>query len=328
MAGASHVQDMYERFPYPSPSSGSDQFKELANLLKLYERECQLSLAGLTMLDAGCGSGHRLIECARAFAATTIQGVDFSRPSLKVAAERATALDLTNIRFQFQDLLDPSSGGIGEFDIVTSMGVLGHTVNPPLALKHVAANLTADGVFFAYLYGALGSAERIRQKEMLAILNKGGDFESGIQLYEDLQLEQRDYGWTNTGTDEATRRSFIVDACLNTNDSFYTIDSLVELFKGSGLLAFSVFGVTMAGGGALFDISGEPHPLRFRTADFSGLMKSSRLKQAWDNLDLIEKHQLLDRWLQPNGYTLIAVKSEAGLARLSKRLANQAIRVA
>jgi len=60
------VAEMYSRYPYPSQDRNEQRLTELANLLRLFAAESRYDFRGKRVLDAGTGTGHRLIAAARA----------------------------------------------------------------------------------------------------------------------------------------------------------------------------------------------------------------------------------------------------------------------
>src|SRR5437879_7397805 len=93
------VSEMYERFPYPSPQPQGRKLKELANLLKLFCLETSYDLNGKSVLDAGTGTGHRLIEAAAAFPNTRFTAVDNSETPLAIARQAAVHEGIQNVEF-------------------------------------------------------------------------------------------------------------------------------------------------------------------------------------------------------------------------------------
>ena len=81
------VKEMYLKYPYPSPSREISQTNELVNLLKIFEIENKEKISKLKILDAGSGSGHRIINVAKYFKNCNFTGIDISKKSLLIANE-------------------------------------------------------------------------------------------------------------------------------------------------------------------------------------------------------------------------------------------------
>lgn len=103
-------------------------------------------LAGLLVLDAGCGGG-RYARLAGRHGARVV-GVDLS-----AAVEKAAALcaELPDVSIVQADLLDlPLSEGV--FDLAFSIGVLHHSPDPRRAFAQVAARVKPGGRLAVWLY--------------------------------------------------------------------------------------------------------------------------------------------------------------------------------
>ena len=61
------LKSQYESFPYPTNTSSNGGYRELVNLAKLLRLDCGYHLQRKRILDAGTGTGLRLLELAAAF---------------------------------------------------------------------------------------------------------------------------------------------------------------------------------------------------------------------------------------------------------------------
>jgi SAM-dependent methyltransferase len=323
------VNEMYTRFPYPSPTAGRRKYNELSNLLALFCRECDVDLAEKRVLDAGTGTGHRLVEAALIFKNTSFTAVDLSEASLAVARATAMEAGIDNIEFRRHNLLD-DDGRLGEFDVVTSMGVLHCLAEPQRGLRNLVKNLTDPGILFLYLYGKLGSRERMRRKQVVAtLLRHQVDFDRGVQMIKDLGFALDEYGWSYENSDDGTVNAMIVDAYLNVNDILYDCDDIHELMAQSGLHGYTIYGITTQDSGWLFDTAASaPEDVLVRITNAAQFLKTDLLREAYARLDTRERCRLLDLFYQPNGYTVMGF-TERALAHLpaDHRVLRNAIRV-
>ena len=102
-------------------------------------------LAGVRILDAGCGAGQLAFEAARRGA--DVVAVDLAESLLQLARSRAEAEALKGrVEFRAGDMLDPA---LGRFDFVVCMDSLIHYETADLlrALGALAAR-TEHGVYF------------------------------------------------------------------------------------------------------------------------------------------------------------------------------------
>src|SRR5690349_2140175 len=72
------VAAMYARYPYPSPVVAGGLAFDIANLFSLL---CTSdALAGRKVLDAGCGTGQRVVGFAHRNPDAQVHGIDFAEP--------------------------------------------------------------------------------------------------------------------------------------------------------------------------------------------------------------------------------------------------------
>lgn len=305
------VREMYARFPYPSPHRDSRNLKELANLCTIFSLETGYEFGGKRVLDAGTGTGQRLAEVAAEHANAEFTAVDLSDASLSVARGIAAARGLKNVTFQQADLMDESQV-LGSFDLILSMGVIHHLSRPEVGLRNVVSNLADDGLIFIYIYGEHGSRERMRRKNLVGLLmhDTPHDFDRGIRLSRELGFDSFEYGWDLDFADERAVNSVIVDAYLNVNENLFTTDTICELIRESGLHGFVVYGVTLDRRGCLFDTRVGVNGM-VETTDVQSHLKTPALREAYQNLPLIDKYRFIDLAFEPNGYTLLGWKRGA-----------------
>jgi SAM-dependent methyltransferase len=307
------VSEMYAKFPYPSPQARGGKFRELVNLLKLFSREAQYDLDGKSVLDAGTGTGHRVIEAAAAFKNTRFTAVDISEKPLTIARQTAAHEGVENIDFHRVNIMEDSQT-FGSFDMVLSMGVIHHLADPAAGLRNLVRNLADNGILFLYIYGRHGGRERMRRKRIVSLLLNGNrhNFEQGISLVKELGFDSSEYGWNLEVDDEEIRNALIVDAYLHVNETLYDFDSIFELMRSSGLYGFLPYGLTMGKGGCLFDTrvgkGQRPMPM---TTDLRSHIPAQMAIDANERLSLADKYRLIDLFFEPNGYTLMGCKAGA-----------------
>lgn len=307
------VSEMYAKFPYPSPEGRGRKLKELRNLLTIFSMENSYELKGKSVLDAGTGTGHRLIEAAAAFKQTRFLAVDLSETPLRIAREVAAHEGVKNVEFQSFNLMEDDKA-LGSFDMILSMGVIHHLADPARGLRNLVRNLSDEGILFLYIYGKHGSHERMRRKQIVSLLRTGRqqDFELGIRLVKDLGFDSFDYGWNLNVDDEASRNGLIVDAYLNVNETLFDSESIFDLMRSSGLHGFLVYGLTLGQRGCLFDTRLIPAAHgAVETTNMAARLASPATQEAYSRLSLSDKYRLVDQFFQPNGYTVMGFTSGA-----------------
>ncbi len=307
------ISEMYAKFPYPSSQPYSRKLRELANLLSIFSREANYELKGKTVLDAGTGTGHRLIEAASAFKNTRFVAVDISEASLAIARQAAANERVQNVEFQLFNLMEDGKR-FGTFDLILCMGVIHHLAEPARGLRNLVQNLAEDGILFLYIYGKHGCHERMRRKQIVSLLLNANsqDFERGISLIKDLGFDTFEYGWNLNFDDEESRNALIVDAYLNVNETLFDADKLFDLMQSSGLHGFLIYGLALDQHGCLFETRlGQTSLPMFPKTDVAVRLGSPLLRESYESLSLPNKYRLIDLLFQPSGYTVLGFKGGA-----------------
>ena len=128
------VEDMYKKYPYPSPSTDPNQTNELLNLLKIFELESRIKLEGKKILDAGTGTGHRITNVAEFYNKCNFVGIDISKQSLDIANKLKKQKKIQPIKYK---IINPMSrlSMIGQFDLILCMVVYHQISNQDMGLN-------------------------------------------------------------------------------------------------------------------------------------------------------------------------------------------------
>lgn len=102
MASKEFVRKMYSQHPYPSKAAGGSLIYDLAGTFAtLFDTD---RLKGATVVDLGCGTGHRLVGLAEARPETRFIGMDMTEASLDVARRLAHENHVGNVSFIQSDI--------------------------------------------------------------------------------------------------------------------------------------------------------------------------------------------------------------------------------
>jgi len=307
------VKNMYKKYPYPSPSTDVSQTNELLNLLRIFELESKIKLENKSIFDAGSGSGHRITNVAQYFTKSSFLGIDISDKSLLIANKLKKLKKLQNIKFQKHNIMNGVKT-LGKFDLVLCMGVLYHLSNPDKGLQMLTKTMKNDGIIFLYLYGKLGGHKRMLNKEIISILldKKKSNYNLGIKLVRDLDLNKFDYGWNLKFKNKKEEDALIVDSLLHANEFLYDCNDIDNLFKKSNLYGYAIFGITAGTEGYLFDASiTNDQKLSIPQTNISKKLKSKRSLSCYKLLNLKDKLRIIDLIYEPNGYTIIGFTKSA-----------------
>jgi SAM-dependent methyltransferase len=316
------VQDMYKKYPYPSPSTDVSQTNELLNLLRIFELESEIKLENKSIFDAGSGSGHRITNVAQYFIKSNFIGIDISEKSLSIAKKLKKLKKLNNIEFKKYNIMNGVKT-LGKFDIVLCMGVLHHLSNPTKGLQMLTKTMKNDGIIFLYLYGKLGGHKRMLNKEIISILldKKKSNYDLGIKLVRDLDLNKFDYGWNLNFKSKKEEDALIVDSLLHANEFLYDCNDIDKLFKKSNLYGYAIFGITVGTKGYLFDTSIiDDKKMSIPQTNIVEKLKTNRSISYYKLLNLKDKLRLIDLIYEPNGYTIIGLTKDAYDKLSNKRI--------
>lgn len=117
------------------------------------------SLAGIRVLDIGCGSG--LFSLAARHLGATVHSFDFDPQSVACTRELRKRYFPDDSSWQVEEgsVLDANYlTGLGQFDIVYSWGVLHHTGNMYGAFNNVLKCISPDGQLYISIYHDQGGA--------------------------------------------------------------------------------------------------------------------------------------------------------------------------
>ncbi len=129
--------------------------QSLRNMLQLD------SLAGMSFIDAGCGSGLFSLVARRLGA--LVHSFDYDPKSVACARELKQRYfpEDTGWKIEEASVLDPGYlAGLGQFDIVYSWGVLHHTGHMWPALTNVIQLVKSGGLLFIAIYNDQGTPSR------------------------------------------------------------------------------------------------------------------------------------------------------------------------
>ena len=242
------VKGMYEAYPYPRygvPSFGSLNH-DLEEVLAAAGRVPRL--AGLRVLDAGCGTGDKTTGCALMFPEVAIDAFDLSSASLGLARQLAETQGCRNVRFAEGDIMVPPDGGPG-YDVVIAMGVVMLLSDPVAGLQNLGRRLKPGGLVSLYLYSTEGRqhARQIQAAVNLLCPDRAA-LESRLDTARTLVgelaatahhgpfLSRAGYHRAHhRGADQGSKDARLFDQLAHVHERTYTLDECFTLLDAAGL---------------------------------------------------------------------------------------------
>lgn len=320
------IRAMYEAYPYPSSIAGDSVIEDVAN--GLYALYGERSLKGWRILDAGCGSGHRLIGVARRHPGAEFLGVDMTGASLDVARRLAQRHNIGNVHFQQMDLLNLDI--CGEFDLVICTGVIVCLEDPQRGLRNLASLLAPEGLLMVWLYNAVGEHQRLMERELLQLMwSPDSGLECGVRMMRDLELklEVEQYGSSGAQRlDEISQLNMDVDAYIHPIVNVYRFDEAIDMFRNCRELGWAAINnINMLGASKLVDLSEADHSeMRYFCQSVDDLFDKDSLRQRFRELKKLEKLRVMEIKLKPTGFAIIGGR-ERSYTKLGPRLIGNAL---
>jgi len=310
------VKQMYERFPFPYGIEGGRLDMTFANLIQLLFPDDDLE--DRWILDAGCGTGHKLIAMARRFPDTHFVGVDFCDASLRVAGRLAAENNVTNVALVQADLGNLSLDR--EFDLICSIGVVHSMENPQAALDVLCNCLAPDGILVLWLYHSLGEFDRLAKRELVRTLwgDQKNDMEKGLALMNDLGLTLTTghygaQGWVSGVLEGNT------DAFLNPIVYAYRLTETLEMCARAGCDWGAIDMLNVPDKGLFVNLDEVEDPyVGNMSITLDTLFDKPLPKEHYNRLSKWERLQIIELVLRPTGFFALAGKGRS-YTELSER---------
>jgi SAM-dependent methyltransferase len=320
------VRTMYEAYPYPSPTVGGTLIQDVAN--SLYTVFGEDELAGKRILDAGCGTGQRLLAVARSYPKAQFVGLDMTAASIAVAEDLRQRHGIRNVEFCRSELLDFNPGCT--FDVILSIGVVHHLENPSRGIQFLTSLLSEGGVLILWLYHALGEHQRLLDRDtLLTLWNRTEGLDTGLHVLQDmgLQLEIKRYGSSAAQSQaEVSQVSIDVDAYLHPIVNAYRFEEIIDLLRDSAQLDWAAINnINLPDSSKLIDLNEvETGDIRYFCQTTEDLFASGSLRQRFRALEHVKKLRVLENRLKPTGFTVLGGRGNAN-QHLSARVRSNII---
>lgn len=256
--------------------------------------------ANKRLLDAGCGTGHGIVQIRHQAPGAEVHAVDFSARSLELARRRIEALGGEPVAFQEMDLLD--LGGLpGPYDAIFCSGVVHHTADPVRALAQLRSKLHPDGLLFLMLYSQFGRRESMLMHQAIQRLCKDPTDQSeglkvGRMLFDGLPPANPIATWEREKWSNNHRQhaEAFIDMYVNANEKNYTIAEVFRDLAAAGL-RFVRFA----------------HPHRWRLS--ARMRAAPELVSRFDSLPMLAQYEVIEHLFpEQDQYVFFATHAAGG----------------
>lgn len=324
-ASTEDVHAMYSKYPYPSPTIGMSLSYDVANLFYLL---CAYDdLNNKKILDAGCGTGQRVLGFADRYPKAQFQGIDMTEASLDVARQLAQKHGIQNITFKKRNILTLNLEE--KFDFIVSTGVVHHLEDPHEGLDNLCRHLTSDGVICLWHYHPFGEFDRLVGRELLLTLwdAQRADLLKGQQIMEllHLGLPAEQYGTTATQKKgDRSQLSINADAFMHPIVNAYRFDEAMAMFKTCDVDWVAINGINTLKTMKLVDLMQVEELGQELCLWDTGLFEEETLIDLYRSLTKIDRLKVIELLTKPTGFTVLAGKKDS-FKKLGSRIAGNLI---
>jgi SAM-dependent methyltransferase len=301
------VKRLYETYPYPfSVGNSTPDFLHAFPLRGYFYAN---PLAGWRILDAGCGTGHKLVGLAMTYPRARFVGIELSAASVAVARGLVKEYGLSNVEVRQGNLLDLAADE--KYDFIQSVGVIHHLEDPQKGLNNLCNALAENGILAFWLYHPLGEFERFLRRELLLTLWGGHwqDMAEGQALMEQLglDLELKHYG---TRDREANVLEGNADAFMHPIVNGYRFAEALVMLRGAGMDWAAFDYVNMKGEVKLLNLSEVHDPVVSSSClQVADLFTAIGLQERYGRLAPEDKLKVIELSLRPRGFQVLTGKA-------------------
>jgi SAM-dependent methyltransferase len=316
---------MYSRYPYPSPIVGTNVLYDVANLFYLLCPDDGLD--GKRVLDAGCGTGQRLLGFAQRYPAARFWGIDMTEASLAVAGETARRHGIRNVSFRKENILTLDLGE--RFDFIVSTGVVHHLEDPQRGLANLCRHLTNDGVVCIWHYHPFGEFDRLAGRELLLTLwdDQRSDLSKGQRIMQLLQLglSAEQYGTAASQKEgDRSQLSINADAFMHPIVNAYRFDEAMAMFETCDVDWVAINGINTLKTMKLIDLMQVEELGRELCLWDTELFEEEYLRGLYRSLSKVDKLKVIELLTKPTGFTVMAGKNDS-FKKLGSRIVGNLI---
>ena len=312
------VKNMYERYPFPSSNIINVAY---GNRIKRFLLQRGFNINNLKILDAGCGSGEKVISLAKVFTDSQVTGWDIAETSIQKAIALARQEGVRNINFEGVNLLSLNLDKYKDyFDLIISWGVIHHISDPVKGMKSLGLCLKPSGLMYIWVYALLSlemqEARLFRDAIKILLKKEEFSYEKGIKVANAVKglLKRVNYsGWRDVMMrikwlldKDVDKRQVILHILKNFRRIKYTTDydvNIVDSFLHANEKDYDiemVFKETEEAGLEILDFLDMPK-------EIERIVESDYVRKLFYDLDLKDRLKVMERLTNP-GHHLFVVR--------------------
>lgn len=226
------VNRFYEQFPFPG--FDLNKYKTKADLDRqaswwAHKLDGEIPFE-CDVVDIGCGTGQ-LVNFLGLKEGRRMLGVDYSQHSLELASSLRDKFNLSNVRFQRENILELSLPD-ESFDYVFCNGVLHHTSDPYGGFQHMVRICRPGGYVVVGLYNTYG---RLMLEVRRRVVRLKMRFDPKAK---DKAIEKQ---LVKLEKDDLKIRTWWADQYEHPHESVHTVDEVFDWFRKNNIEYLSSF---------------------------------------------------------------------------------------
>lgn len=173
----------YPRTPLELSPKGDAACLYIHNFVTPYYLRNQkfIDTQGLSILDAGCGTGYTTLILAEANPGAKIVGIDLSQQSVNLARERLHYHGFTNVEF-YASPLEEVTVLEQKFDYINCHETLYLLPDPVVGLQSMKSVLKPDGIIRANLHDSISRADMLRAQKFFQLMGVMDDNPQELEI--------------------------------------------------------------------------------------------------------------------------------------------------
>src|SRR5919199_699309 len=287
----------YPRHPLEKSPKGDATLLYIHNFTTPYylRNKKKIETKGLSILDAGCGSGYTSLILAEANPGAKIVGIDLSEKSVNLARQRLQYHGFEDAEFyaiSIEELTTISQ----EFDYINCDEVLYLLLEPEIGLKAMKSVLKPHGIIRANLHSSINRSHYFRAQQlfkMMGLMDKAPQ-EMEVSMVQEAMRTLKDHVRLKAETWGAyfeNNEEKILDNHLLQGDKGSTIPELFSVLRAAELELISMVNWRQW---ELMDLFNNPDDL---PVFLSSTLPESSLEERLHLYELLHPiHRLLDFW--------------------------------